>query len=72
MGVQQRRQRPVAKDEHRRRHAAEKIAVMMSAEAASLRARGRSPAPSARDTVAEAAMVRPMLIDMAKKVVKPT
>ena len=52
--------------------AAEKIAVMTSAEAASRRARGRSPAPSARETVAEAAMVRPMLIDMAKKVVKPT
>ena len=48
------------------------IAVIVSAEAASLRPRGRSPAPTARDTVAEAAMVRPMLIDMAKKVASPT
>ena len=53
-------------------HLPKRGAVMTSAEAASLRARGRSPAPSARDTVAEAAMVRPMLIDMAKNVVKPT
>jgi len=52
--------------------AAEMIAVMVSAEAASRRPRGRSPAPSARDTVAEAAMVSPMLIDMAKKVARPT
>ena len=52
--------------------AAERIAVMVSDDAASLRARGRSPAPSARETVAEAAMVRPMLIDMTKNVVRPT
>ena len=45
---------------------------MMSADAASRRARGRSPAPSARETVAEAAMVSPMLIDMMKNVIKPT
>ncbi len=48
------------------------IAVIVSAEAASLRPRGRSPAPTARDTVAEAAMVRPILTDMAKKVASPT
>ena len=52
--------------------AAEKIAVMVSEEAARRRARGRSPAPSARETVAEAAMVRPMLIDMTKNVIRPT
>ena len=34
-------------------------------EAARRRARCRSPAPSARDTVAEMAMVRPMLTDSA-------
>ncbi len=45
---------------------------MMSEEAARRRARGRSPAPSARETVAEAAMVSPMLIDMTKNVIKPT
>ena len=45
---------------------------MVSAEAASRRALGRSPEPSARDTVAEAAMVRPMLTDIAKKVARPT
>ncbi len=52
--------------------AADRIAAIVSADAASRRARGRSPAPSARDTVAEAAMVSPMLIDMAKNVVSPT
>ena len=51
---------------------ADKTAVMVSADAASRRARGRSPAPSARETVAELAMVSPMLIDMTKKVTKPT
>ena len=45
---------------------------MVRADAASRRARGLSPAPSARDTVAEAAMVSPMLIDMTKNVIKPT
>ncbi len=48
------------------------IAVIVRVDAASLRPRGRSPAPTARDTVAEAAMVRPMLIAMAKKVARPT
>ncbi len=52
--------------------AAEKTAVMASEEPASRRARGRSPAPSARDTVAEVAMVSPMLIDMTKNVIRPT
>ena len=52
--------------------AVEKTAVIVSADAAKRRARGRSPAPSARETVAEAAMVSPMLIDMAKNVVRPT
>jgi hypothetical protein len=52
--------------------AAEMNAVIVSADAASLRPRGRSPAPSARDTVADTAMVRPMLIDMTKKVARPT
>ena len=52
--------------------AADKTAVMVSADAASRRARGLSPAPSARETVAELAMVSPMLIDMMKKVTKPT
>ena len=52
--------------------ATEKTAVMVSADAARRRARGLSLAPSARDTVAEAAMVSPMLIDMTKNVTKPT
>ena len=51
---------------------AEKTAVMMSEDAARRLARGRSPAPSARETVADAAMVSPMLIDMTKNVIKPT
>jgi len=51
---------------------AEKTAVMMSEDAARRLARGRSPAPSARETVAEAAMVNPMLSDMTKNVIKPT
>ena len=51
---------------------AEKTAVMMSEDAARRLARGRSPAPSARETVAEAAMVSPMLIDMMKNVISPT
>ena len=50
---------------------ADKIAVMISADAASRRARGLSPAPSARETVAEVAIVSPMLIDMMKNVTKP-
>ena len=41
---------------------------MVRADAASRRARGLSPAPSARETVAELAMVSPMLIDMMKNV----
>ncbi len=44
---------------------------MVSADAASRLARGRSPAPSARETVAEPAMVSPMLIDMTKNVIMP-
>ena len=51
---------------------AEKMVVIVSADAASRRARRRSPAPSARETVAEAAIVSPMLIDMTKNVVRPT
>ncbi len=50
----------------------ETIAAIVSDEAASLRPRGRSPAPIARETVAEAAIVRPMLNDMAKNVASPT
>ena len=52
--------------------AAEMNPVMVSAEAASRRPRGRSPAPSARDTVADTAIVRPMLIAIAKNVARPT
>ena len=52
--------------------AAEKMAAMIERGRRKPRARGRSPAPSARDTVAEAAMVSPMLIDMTKNVIRPT
>ena len=41
--------------------------VMISPEAASRRARVLSPAPSARETVAEIAMVKPMLTDIRMK-----
>ncbi len=50
----------------------EAIAAIVSDEAASRRPRGRSPAPIARETVAEAAIVRPIVIDMAKNVARPT
>ena len=41
--------------------------VIARPEAASRRARGRSPAPSARDTFAEIAMVKPILTDISRK-----
>jgi len=52
--------------------AAETMVVIVSEDAASRRPRGRSPAPIARETVAEAAIVRPMFIDMAKNIATPT
>ena len=62
--VHEPRQRVVAKDQSTTDNAVVTSPAMTSPDAASRRARGRSPAPSARETVAEMAMVRPILTDI--------